>query len=80
MSIPPLSTRLHNYEVPGGAMRSAGTYTVTVKLKAGMIPINLLDAIKAVGFDYGLSLRTIAERVVAGHEVLWEKSRSIDIH
>lgn len=80
LAIPPMSTRVHIYEVSGGAIRGPGTYTVTVKLKAGMIPVNLLDAIKAVGFDYGLSLRTIAERVVAGHEVLWEKSQSIDIH
>ena len=38
-----------------------------------MVPINLVDAIKDVGFDYGMSVRDVAARVVEGHLVLWRR-------
>ena len=42
-----------------------------------MIPVNLINEIKGVGFDYGLTAREVADRVVAGHQVLWEKELSV---
>ena len=38
-----------------------------------MVPVNLINAIKDVGFDYDMSAREVARRVVAGHQVLWRK-------
>jgi hypothetical protein len=35
---------------------------------AGMIPVNLLSAIEPVGFDYGMSTRGLARRVVFGYK------------
>ena len=35
--------------------------------------MNLVNEIKDVGFDYGMSPRQVADAVVAGHQVLWEK-------
>jgi hypothetical protein len=52
---------------------STGPYNANVKLIAGMVPVNLINEIKGVGFDYGLSAREIAEAVVDGHLVLWER-------
>jgi hypothetical protein len=52
---------------------SRGPYTATVRLKAGMIPINLVHEIGIVGFDYGMSPRDVADGVLAGHLVLWER-------
>jgi hypothetical protein len=72
-NIEPLGHRWARYEVPASALTGAGPYTARIELKAGMVPINLIDAIKDVGFDYGLSARQVAERVVAGHLVLWER-------
>ncbi len=43
-----------------------------------MIPVNLVDDIKSVGFDYGLSAREVAKRVVAGQQVLWECNVVLD--
>ncbi len=43
-----------------------------IQLIAGMIPVNLVNAIRVVGFDYGMSAQEVAERVVDGHLVLWE--------
>jgi len=69
--IEPLGRRWARYEVPAAAL-AGGTapYTATVELKAAMVPVNLVDEIKGVGFDYGMSVRDVAERVVEGHLVL----------
>ena len=42
-----------------------------------MIPVNLVNEIKGVGFDYFLSAREVAERVVQGHLVLHEQSEQV---
>ena len=39
----------------------------------GMVPVNLINEIKQVGFDYGMSPRDVAEGVLAGHVTLWER-------
>ena len=41
---------------------------------AGMVPINLIHAIKDVGFDYGMTARDIADKIVAGRQVLSDES------
>ena len=43
-----------------------------------MIPVNLVNAIKGVGFDYSMSARDISEGLVAGHQVIWERQVKID--
>ena len=42
-----------------------------------MIPVNLVDAIKGVGFDYSMSPKQIADRVVDGALVVWEKTTTV---
>lgn len=54
-NITPLSSRWADYTVSKKEMTGAGTYTVKAKLVSGMVPINLIDEIKDVGFDYGMS-------------------------
>ena len=44
-----------------------------------MVPVNLIDDIKEVGFDYGMSPRDVAERVLAGHVTLWERNVAFDV-
>ena len=77
-TIPPLTSRWHSYSVDGDQLTGSGRYTATIQLKSAMVPVNLIHAIKGVGFDYGMSPRDIADGVVAGHEVLWEKSVTFD--
>jgi phosphosulfolactate phosphohydrolase-like enzyme len=36
--------------------------------------VNLVNEVKTIGFDYGMSPRQIADNLVAGHMVIWEKS------
>src|SRR5262245_10795830 len=61
--------RWAEYEVKPWQLTGRGPYSVTVRLIAGMVPVNLVNAISDVGFDYGLSPRRIADRIVAGHLV-----------
>jgi nitrate/TMAO reductase-like tetraheme cytochrome c subunit len=77
--IPPLSSRWANYKVEGTALTGPGTYSGTVRLKSAMVPVNLISAIKDVGFDYGMSAREVGDRVVAGHVVLWERTVTIEV-
>lgn len=75
--IEPLGHRWASYSVDGDAMTGKGPYRANVKLRAQMIPINLVAAIQGVGFDYNMSAREVADAVVAGGEILWEKNVDI---
>ncbi len=79
-NIEPGGKRLARYRVPASALSGAGPYRARFELIAGMVPVNLVHEIAGVGFDYGLSAREIADRVVAGHLVLWERDLEIDLH
>jgi Cytochrome c554 and c-prime len=72
--LPPLGERWAQYEVSAAELKgSSGPYKANVKLIAGMIPINLLNVIQIVGFDFSMSPRQVGEGVIAGYQVLWEK-------
>lgn len=72
--IPPLDSKWPEYEVSRSQLAgSQGPYKANIKLKAAMVPINLIHEIKDVGFDYNMSARDIAKGVLAGHQVLWER-------
>lgn len=77
--IEPLGSRRPTYKLKSEELSGPGTYQVNVRLIAGMVPVNLIHEIKDVGFDYFMSAREVAEKVVEGHLVLWEKSHEIEI-
>jgi hypothetical protein len=77
--IEPNGHRTPDYKVRGKDLTGDSPYTISVKLIAGMIPINLVAAIQDVGFDYGMSTRDIANGVLAGHQVLAEEKTVVDI-
>lgn len=56
----PLDSRWPTYRVGKKQLTGPGTYTVNVRLIAGMVPINLVNEIKDVGFDYGMSAHEVA--------------------
>jgi hypothetical protein len=72
-TIPPLATRTADYKIPAELLTGEGSYKASVKLKTAMVPVNLINAIQGVGFDYNMSAREIADNIVAGHAVVWEK-------
>lgn len=65
--------RYANYSVSHGH----GPYTIRVQLIAGMVPVNLVHEISSVGFDYGMSARQVADAVVAGHMILYERTAQV---
>ncbi len=45
-----------------------------------MVPVNLITAVQRVGFDYGMSAKDVADAVVEGADILWEKMVTFDVH
>ncbi|MCZ6705198.1 MAG: hypothetical protein O6942_04795, partial [Bacteroidetes bacterium] len=71
-------SRWAKYEVERSALsESRGPYKATVKLIAQMLPVNLVAEIQGVGFDYFMSSRQVADRIVQGAQVLWEREFEI---
>ena len=77
--ITPGGNRWATYTVKRQQLKGSSPYTAIIQLKAGMIPVNLVNEIRDVGFDYNLSAREIADGVVAGHEIIWEREITIDV-
>ena len=73
-TLPPLGSKWATYEVDRAALAgTTGPYYANVKIKSGMVPVNLIHEIDGVGFDYGMSAREVAEKVVEGHIVVRER-------
>jgi len=70
--IPPLGTFVAGYKVPAQKLTGNGPYRVRLTFIAQMVPVNLVNEISSVGFDYNLSARDVANRVVLGGFPLWD--------
>ncbi len=77
--IEPNGYRWAEYTVDKSQMTGKGPYKAEIQLKAAMVPVNLINTIKEVGFDYGLSARDVAEALVKGHEVIWDKEVTFNV-
>lgn len=77
--IEPLGERWGDYEIEAVALTGKGPYKASIKLMEQPAPVNLLVAMQSVGFDYGLSPRAAGEALVAGAQLLWEKTIEFDI-
>jgi hypothetical protein len=42
-------------------------FKAVIQLKAAMVPVNLVDIIKGVGFDYNMSARDVSDVLAYGH-------------
>ena len=71
--------RYADYEVKAKELCGQGPYTVDVKLIAGMVPVNLVNEIQTVGFDYNLSPRQVGDRIVEGRLILHERQTVINV-
>ena len=77
--IEPLGERWGEYEVDASALTGKGPYKATIKMLEQPAPVNLLIAMQSVGFDYGISPAAAGRALVAGTQLLWEKSLTFDI-
>ena len=74
-TIPPRGTKWASYVVRREALEgTTGPYLATIRLKAAMVPVNLVHEVADVGFDYGMTERQVADAVVAGHLTLRERT------
>jgi len=48
-----------------------------ISLVVQMVPVNLVAAVAAAGFDYEMSPKTVAERVVTGAEAIWQRKLTV---
>lgn len=78
-SIEPLGRRTASYSISGDKLDRTGRYDIRVRMIAQSIPINLLFAIQGAGFDYQMSPKEIADRVLEGAEILWERAVTVDL-
>jgi hypothetical protein len=69
-----LGHRWATYEIKSSQLTGKGPYKANIQLKVAPAPVNLIAAVQSVGFDYNLSAREVADAVVSGHEILYEKN------
>ena len=72
-NIEPLGERWATYTVGKTELTGKSPYYVVVQLKSAMVPVNLVNEVKDVGFDYNLPVETIRQNLLAGHKVIWER-------
>ena len=73
-TIGPLKSKWPKYVIKRSELAGTrGPYTANIKLIAQMIPVNLVHEIQGVGFDYFMSPRDIADGVVEGAQVLYDR-------
>ena len=74
LTIVPLGAKWAKYVVKRKDLAgSRGPYTANVKLIAQMVPVNLIHEIQGVGFDYFMSPREVADGVVEGAQILYDR-------
>ena len=78
-AIEPLGERWGGYQIEAGALTGKGPYKATIKLMEQPAPVNLLISMQSVGFDYGITPAQAGAALVAGAQLLWEKSLTFDI-
>ncbi len=77
--IGPLERRIAAYHVKRSALTGAGDYRINVKLKAAMVPVNLVLEIADLGFDYHMTTGDVIEALVAGHMTLWDRTVTVSL-
>lgn len=76
-AIEPLGNRKADYLVDAALLSGRKPYHLNVKLVAGQLPPHLIDAISKFGLEYGLTARSLGDKLVDLYRVLWEKNVEI---
>ncbi len=65
-TLPPLGHRWAEYKVERDQLSGARPYRIEMKLISQSVPIHFVKAMSAMGFDYNLSPKEVAKRIVEG--------------
>lgn len=68
LGLPTNATRKVSYNVKKKYLKGPGQYKIVIQFKSAMLPVNLVKAISIVGFDYGMTPKEVARRVVFGFQ------------
>jgi nitrate/TMAO reductase-like tetraheme cytochrome c subunit len=79
-TIPPNATRTARYKVTKKQLANATSLSVLYRLKSAAVPVNLVSEIADMGFDYGMSARDVADKLVENHQIIWQKTADLDLH
>ncbi|NKB23192.1 MAG: hypothetical protein GKR87_02125 [Kiritimatiellae bacterium] len=71
----PGDKRWATYKIHRSALTESDHYKAQIKFIVGMVPINLVNEIKEVGFDYDMTAKDIAEGVVGEHTTHYGRKR-----
>ena len=77
--IKPGDYRWAKYKVKKDKLSDDSQYTINVKLIVSMLTVNLIHAVQGVGFEYGMTTKQLADRVVLGNTTIWEYEGQIDM-
>lgn len=72
--IEPNGERWGRYSVDAGALTGKAPYRATIKLKVQPIPVNLVIAMQDVGFDYAMTPKMIADKLIEGTQTIAERT------
>lgn len=76
--IPAGQARTATYHVPADRLKPGEIHDIEAKLIFQPVPVNLIHATQSVGFDYGMSPREVADRIVAGAAELWRRTATVN--
>lgn len=77
--IEPLGYRTATYRIAGELLTGPGPYSVKAQFISQSVPVNLILQTMHVGFDYRLSPRELAKKLVEGAIVIAEKSTLVTV-
>ena len=77
--IEPLGHRTASYRIAGELLTGREPYSVKAQFISQSVPVTLVHQTMHVGFDYGLSPRALAKKLVEGAIVIAEKSTRITV-
>lgn len=72
-NIEPLGERWATYTVDKHQLTGKVPYSAVIELKSAMVPVNLVNEVRGVGFDYNLGPKEIIQNLIAGHRVIAER-------
>ena len=75
-TLPPLASRWADYSVPTRDL-TRGPYQARVRFITQNVPVNFVNDVAGVGFDYNMSPREVARRTVEGAQVLYDKTMEL---
>ena len=75
--IPAGQSRSADYRVPADRLRHGETYRIDARLIFQPVPVNLIRTSQHVGFDYGMSPREVADRIVKGAAEVWRRTATV---